>query len=124
MGKWDGWHPTNFEKLESAVGIGQLLQLCQSGTVHFHSDGSDLLLGQRTVLTVGLDLCDGINHIHTGSDLAACGILAIQMLGILMHDEELGTCGVGGGGTCHAQNTALMLQIVLMPLKKNSPLMQ
>ena len=88
MGQWDGWHPTGISKSESAVRIGELLQLSDCGTVGFHSDGCNLLLSQRTILTVGLNLGDSINHIQTGSNLAECGILAIQMLGILMHDEE------------------------------------
>ena len=35
------------------------------------------------------------------------------MLGILMHDEELGASGVGGLGTGHGQNTALVTDVVL-----------
>ena len=113
VGQWDGWHPTGFVALESAVGIGQLLQISNGSAVELNGDGCNLLLGQRTVLTVGLDLGDSVDHVHAGSDLAEGCILAIQMLGILMHDKELAACGVGGGGTGHAQNTALVLQIVL-----------
>ena len=40
--------------LETTIGIGELLQLSQSGAVNFAGDGSDLLLGQGTVLEVGL----------------------------------------------------------------------
>ena len=101
------------ETLGSAVGIGELLQLCQNGAVGLNGDGSDLLLLQRTVGSVGLDLCDGIHHIHAGSHLAEGCILAVQVLGILVHDEELGAGGVGGLGTGHRQNAALVLQVVL-----------
>jgi len=113
VGQWDGWHPTVIGLSESAVGIGELLQLCDGGTVGFNRDGCDLLLGHRTILAISLDLGDGIDNIHAGSDLAEGCVLAVQMLGILVHDEELGTCRVGGGGACHGQDTALVLQVIL-----------
>ena len=100
-------------KSESAVGIGELLQLSQCGTVGLHGDGSDLLIFHRTVVAAGAGGSNCIHHIHAGGHLAECGVLTIQVLGILMHDEELAAAGVGGGGTGHAQNAALMLQIIL-----------
>ena len=52
VGRWDGWHPTEVTILESAVRVGELLQLSQNSAVGFNSDGSNLLFSQRTVLTV------------------------------------------------------------------------
>ena len=77
-----------------------------------YGDGSNFLLRQRTVIPVGLNAGNGIHHIHTGGHLAESGVLAVQVLGILVHDEELAACGVRGGGPGHAQHTALMLQVI------------
>ena len=95
MGSGMAGIPLNFDKSETAVGIGQLLQLSQLCAVDFHGDGSDLLVLQRTVHAVGLHLRNGIHNFQAGSNLTKCSILAIQMLCILVHDEELRACGVG-----------------------------
>ena len=99
--------------LESAVGIGQLGGCGVGFTVGVHSDGSDLLLHQGTVLHAGSGGGDGVNNIHAGCHLTEGSVLLVQVLGILVHDEELGAGGVGGGGAGHAQNATLVLQIVL-----------
>ena len=63
--------------LESAVGIGQLLGFGIGFTVSVHSDGSDLLLFQRTVHVIGTHLGDGIHNFNTGSHFAKSSILTI-----------------------------------------------
>ena len=78
-----------------------------------HGDGGDLLILNGTVVPGCLCLGDGIDHLHAGGHLAEAGVLHVEMLGILVHDEELGAAGVGGGGTGHGQNAALVLQVVL-----------
>ena len=40
------------------------------------------------------------------------------MLGVGVHDEELAARGVGGGGTRHAENAPLVLQVVLDAVEK------
>ena len=55
--------------LESAVGIGQLGGLGIGLALGVHGDGSDLLLLNGAILHTGSGLCDGIYHIHAGSDL-------------------------------------------------------
>ena len=100
-------------ELESAVGIGELGGLGVALAVGVHGDGGDLLLLDGTVVAAGLGLGDGIDHIHAGQNLAEAGVLHIQVLGIGVHDEELGAGGVGGGGTGHAEDAALVLQVVL-----------
>ena len=45
----------------------------------------------RTVFIVGLDgIADGIDNFHTFGDNAESGIVAVEELGILVTDEELG----------------------------------
>ena len=99
--------------LETSVRIGQLLGFGIDFAVGVHGDGSNFLLRQRTVIPVGLNAGNGIHHIHAGSDLAEGGVLAVQMLGIGVHDEELAASGIGGGGTGHAEHASLVLQVVL-----------
>ena len=61
-----------------------------------------------------LDGGDGVHHVHAGGHLAKGGVLAVQMLGVGVHDEELAAGGVGAGGTGHADRTPrLWLQVVL-----------
>ena len=104
--------------LESSVRIGELVRLRVGLAVGVHGDGGDLLLRLGTVIAVGLDGGDGVHHVHTGGYLAEGGILTVQMLGVGVHDEELAARGVGGGGTRHAENAPLVLQIVLDTVEK------
>ena len=99
--------------LESSVRIGELIRLRVGLAVGVHGDGGDLLLRLGTVIAVGLDGGDGVHHIHTGGHLAEGGVLTVQVLGVGVHDEELAARGVGGGGTRHAENAPLVLQVVL-----------
>ena len=99
--------------LESSVRIGELVRLRIGLAVGVHGDGGNLLLHLGTVIAVGLDGGDGVHHVHTGSHLAEGGVLAVQVLGVGVHDEELAARGVGGGGTRHAENAPLVLQVVL-----------
>ncbi len=99
--------------LESSVGIRQLFQLRQLGAVAFHGDGSDFLFFHGAVIAAGSHLGNGIHHIQAGGHFAEGGVLSVQVLGILMHDEELGACGVGGLRAGHAENAPLVLQVVL-----------
>ena len=99
--------------LESSVRIGELIRLRVGLAVGVHGDGGNLLLHLGTVVAVGLDGGDGVHHVHAGGHLAEGGILTVQMLGVGVHDEELAARGVGGGGTRHAENAPLVLQVVL-----------
>ena len=99
--------------LKSSVRIGELVRLRVGLAVGVHGDGGDFLLHLRTVIAVGLDGGDGVHHVHAGSHLAEGGVLAVQVLGVGVHDEELAARGVGGGGTRHAENAPLVLQVVL-----------
>ena len=102
-----------FNQLETAVGICQLLGLGIGLALGVDSDGNDLLIVQGTVVAVGLGGSNGVHDLQAGGDLTECSVLAIQELCIGMHDEELGTAGVGALGTGHGQDAALVLQIVL-----------
>ena len=104
--------------LESSVRIGELVRLRVGLAVGVHGDGGDFLLHLRTVIVVGLDGGDGVHHVHAGSHLAEGGVLAVQVLGVGVHDEELAARGVGGGGTRHAENAPLVLQVVLDAVEK------
>ena len=104
--------------LESSVRIGELVRLRVGLAVGVHGDGSDFLLHLRTVIAVGLDGGDGVHHVHAGSHLAEGGVLAVQVLGVGVHDEELAARGVGGGGTRHAENAPFVLQVVLDAVEK------
>ncbi len=99
--------------LESSVRIGELIRLRVGLAVGVHGDGGDLLLHLGTVVAVGLDGGDGVHHVHTGGHLAEGGVLTVQMLGVGVHNEELAARRVGGGGTRHAENAPLVLQVVL-----------
>ena len=104
--------------LGSSVRIGELIRLRVGLAVGVHGDGSDFLLRLGTVIAVGLDGGDGVHHVHTGGYLAEGGVLTVQVLGVGMHDEELAARGVGGGGTRHAENAPLVLQVVLDAVEK------
>ena len=98
--------------LGSSVRIGELIRLRVGLAVGVHGDGGDLLLRLGTVIAVGLDGGDGVHHVHAGGHLAEGGVLAVQVLGVGVHDEELAARGVGGGGTRHAENAPFVLQVV------------
>ena len=83
-----------------------------------HLDGSDLLLLHGAVAGADSGGGNGIYHIHALGHLAEGGILTVQMLGILMHDEELGSGGIGGLAACHGQNAPLVPQVVLDPVEE------
>ena len=106
------------KKLISAVGIRELIGLRIGLTHSIYSDRCDLLFLNGTVLRTGLGRGDGVNHFHTGSNFAEGSVLAVQVLGILMHNEELAACRVGAGGTGHRQNASLMAQVVLKAVKE------
>ena len=59
-----------------------------------------------------------VNNFQAGGDFAEGSVLAVQVLGILVHDEELAAGTVGGGGTGHAQNATLMPQVILDAVKE------
>jgi len=99
-------------ELESSVRIGKLIGFREGFTVSINGNGRNLLLNLRTVTPVGLYGCDCIDNLHAGNNFAESSVLSIQMLSILVHDKELTSGRVGRRGACHAQNTALMLQIV------------
>ena len=101
------------DDLESAVGILQLVRFGIRFTEGFHGDGLDLLLSERTVLTIGFHGGDGVDNVHALGNCAESGILAVQEITVLMHDEELASAGIGGLGSSHGQHTALMSQVVL-----------
>ena len=102
-----------FWKSETTVGIGELIGFGILLAVGVYCNGDDFLLCQGAVIAVGFHGGNGIHCIHAGGHLAKSGVLAVQVLGILVHDEKLGTSGVGGGGTGHAENAPLVLQIIL-----------
>ena len=79
------------EKIESetAVGIRELLGLGIGFPMGVYGDGSDFLLYNRPILGAGLGGSNGIHHIHAGGHLTEGGVLAVQVFGILVHDEEL-----------------------------------
>ena len=99
--------------LGSSVRIGELIRLRVGLAVGVHGDGGNLLLHLGTVVAVGLDGGDGVHHVHTGGHLAEGGVLTVQVLGVGVHDEELAARRIGGGGTRHAENAPLVLQVVL-----------
>ena len=111
------WH-----KSESAVGIGELVGLGVDFTVGVHGDGSDHLILDGAGIAAGLYLGDGVDDLHAGGHLSKGGVLHVQMPGSFMHDDELASGGVGGGGTGHAENAALVLQVVLEAVEEEHAL--
>lgn len=64
---------------------------------------------QRTVAIVRAGIGDLVDRLHAFDHLAKGGIAAIQMGGVLVHDEELGAGGVIGLRSCHGQNALRVL---------------
>jgi len=101
------------KRLESAVRVAELVRLRIRLALGVDRDGGDLLLCLRAVAAVGLDRGDLIDHIHALRHLAEGGVLAVEELAVLMHDEELAAGGVGGLRSGHGQNAALVREVVL-----------
>src|ERR1700756_1843632 len=51
--------------------------------------GSDLHLRHHVGMVDRLALLELVDHVHAGDDLADHGVLAVQEVGLLGHDEEL-----------------------------------
>ena len=112
--------PTDYF-LKSAVGIGELVGFRISLTLGVNSDRNNFLLFNRTITRQSLSGSDCIYNFHTGGYLAESGILTVQMLGILMHDEELAAGTVGRLASCHTQYAALVTQVMLQPAQGAPP---
>ena len=76
------------------------------GKVLFVYDGNGChSLGlQRLVGPVGRHACDAIEHVEAVGHFTESRVGAVQMGCILVHDEELGACGVGTHGSRHGEN--------------------
>ena len=56
---------------------------------------------KNPVVTITMENGDAVYDIHTFYYLSKRRIAAVQMGGVLVHNEELGTCGVGMSGSGH-----------------------
>ena len=66
----------------------------------------------RLVIIVGTHGADLVNFLNTLYNLAESSVLAVEVWGVLVHDEELAAGGIGSHGACHGENTAVVEQIV------------
>ena len=71
------------------------------------------LIFARSVGPIARGGNDGLCDIDALGDLAECGILAVEMGGVIDHDEELAACAVRALASCHGENAGGVLQIVL-----------
>ena len=99
-------------------GLSALVGLGVGLAERIHTDGGHLLLLEGTVVVVDLGVGDLIHDFHALGDLAEGRVLLIEMRGVLMHDEELASGGVGVHGARHGQDAALVLEIVLKAVHK------
>ena len=86
-----------------------------------HGHRFDFLLLHRAVTEIRRDICDLIYDIHALDDFAECSISAIQMQCILVHDEELGACGVGLLAQAVGDTLPVWRRSFLKPFWENSP---
>ena len=83
------------------------------GVIDAESVDRDLfhdLRDARLVVVVGTDGTDLIDFLDALNDLAEGSVLAVEMRGILMHDEELTARGIGSHGACHGEHAAAVEQ--------------
>ena len=91
-------------------------ELYRLGILDAEGLGSDLLhllLGLGTVVVVGGGVGDLVDNLHALDDLAEGGVLAVEVGSLIVHDKELASGRVGHHAASHAQNAAVMLEIVL-----------
>ena len=92
------------------------LELFGFGVVDAEGLGGDflhLLLGLGAVVVVGGGVGDDVDHVHALDDLAEGGVLAVEVGGLVVHDEELAARRIGHHGACHGEDAAIMLEVVL-----------
>ena len=90
--------------------------LLGGGIIHaegVHSDLGHALGHTGLVVPVALGARDGVHHFDAFGNLAEGGVLAVQVGGNLVHDEELAAGGVGSHGAGHGQHAAVMLEVIL-----------
>jgi len=83
-----------------------------------HAEGIDShslhdLRFHGTIAEIGACGGDLVYHIKSLDDLSKSRVSAVQMGTGLMHDEELGACGVRMHGSGHGQDARCVSQIVL-----------
>ena len=74
-----------------------------------YGDALHHLIFHGSVGVVGSRLGDFIHIFHPLDHLAECGIAAVQMRACLVHDEKLGTGGVGSHAPCHGEHALRVL---------------
>ena len=83
------------------------------GVIDAESVDRDLLhdlRGARLVIVVGTDRADLVDFLDTLNDLAEGCVLAVEVRGVLVHDEELAARGIGSHGACHGEHAAAVEQ--------------
>ena len=70
-----------------------------------YGDSLHHLIFQGFVGIIGGCLGNAVYDIHTFYYLSKRRIAAVQMGGVLVHNEELGTCGVGMSGSGHGKHS-------------------
>ena len=103
---------------EPAIGVRELIGLGVGFSVGVYGDAADFLLRQGPVVSIGLPGGNLIHHIHAICDLAKGGILAVQVLGVSVHDEKLAAGGVGGLGPSHGQYAPLVLHGIVYAVEQ------
>ena len=64
------------------------------------------------VVVVCSCLCDLVYDLDTLCNLTESGIRTVEVRCILVHDEELRSCGIGIHSTCHGDNASGVLKVV------------
>ena len=81
----------------------------------------DLLL-PGPVVPVSLAGDDGVGGLHALNDLAKGGVAAVQVGGLVHHDEELAAGGIGVHGPGHGQHPPVVGQVILESILGELPL--
>ena len=86
------------------------------GVIHaegVHRDRLHFLGGLGLVVPVGRGADDGVGGLDALDNLAEGGVLAVQMGGLLHHDEKLAAGGVGIIGPGQGENALVVLEVVV-----------
>ena len=78
-------------------------------TKSFHCYALHNLIFQWSVRVICYCFSDSIYHFHTFDYFSECSVGAVKVRRIVVHDKELGTCGVWHHASCHGKNTFCML---------------
>ena len=79
----------------------------------YDGNGFHLLRLQGLIGPVGRNACDTVENVETVRKLTESRVITVKVRSVLVHDEELRTCGVGVHGTSHGNHASGVLQGIL-----------